>query len=548
VTAARGTGEPHYVTAAALRERVDSLRAVPGGSVRGVVLDARDPLFAFYAARDFSPAWTRPSAINDLLETLAHADAEGLTPDDYLAGVLSALVPRPVRDVPPAVDVEILLTESLLRYATHRRFGKVDANAMLPDPLVVLPPDPAADGVAWLERALAAPSLAAFLSEDLRDPPWTERLKQALSTYRALLRAGGWPAIGPGPTLQVGDRGPRVLALRRRLAATGDLGSTPPATDAGLFDVELERALQHAQSRHGLTADGRAGRRTIGVLDVPVGARIGELRLAIERTRWIRSGLPNEFIIVNIPAFRAVLARDGQFIWESRVIVGQPRRPTPVLRAEVRSAIINPNWTVPPTIVREDVLPQLKRDVGYLDRENLKVVAADGSIVDPRSVDWSRYTRGIPYNLVQDPGPHNVLGRIKFVFPNTHTVYMHDTPAKNLFERPERAFSSGCIRVEEAPGLAGLLLANEFPDAAALDLAIASRKSRVYTADRPTPVLLVYWTAAVDPDTTLHFYRDIYALDGEALAALDSPIGVFRPRSAQRGVRRASAIHADAGP
>jgi murein L,D-transpeptidase YcbB/YkuD len=518
------------IDAGILQNRLDSLSASRGGSVAGIALDPRDPLFDFYRARAFRPAWTEAARFQDLLGAIGHAQDEGLNPEDYLAATLARL--RDAHGV--SVDLEILASESLLRYASDRRFGKVDANALLHEPLVALPVDGNADAIRWLTRASEAPSLADFLAGELRDAPWTERLKIALARYRAIGAAGGWRSIDRGPTLQQGDTGPRVRALRERLASTGDLPGAPPGADPEFFDGGLQNALRSAQARHGIEADGRAGLRTIEALNVSVFSRIGELRVAVERARWIGTALPARAVIVNIPAYRASLIAGEVTAWESRAIVGQPRRPTPELRAEIRSVVINPDWTVPPTIVREDVLPQLKRDISYLARENLRVVGPAREVVDPAAIDWSRFSRGIPYALVQEPGPRNALGRLKFVFPNPHSVYMHDTPAKLLFDKTERAFSSGCIRVEDPLGLARILLGDSGWDGPALEGAIAARRTRTINIGQPIPILLVYWTTVADPDSILHFYRDVYSINPRILAALDAPPAPFVTRSAAR--------------
>jgi L,D-transpeptidase YcbB len=201
---------------------------------------------------------------------------------------------------------------------------------------------------------------------------------------------------------------------------------------------------------------------------------------------------------------------------------------------------INPTWTVPPTILREDILPKLKRDPGYLDRENISVIDGAGRVVDPRSVNWSAYGRSVPYTLRQEPGPDNSLGRIKLMFPNPHSVYLHDTPAKGLFDKPERSFSSGCIRVQDPLALAELVLADPRWDRPALEAAIATNKTQRVTLRTPVPVMLVYLTAIADPAGTVRFFRDIYERDPALLAALDGPVRLDIPGLAAAKVGPAS--------
>ena len=190
---------------------------------------------------------------------------------------------------------------------------------------------------------------------------------------------------------------------------------------------------------------------------------------------------------------------------------------------------LNPTWTVPPTILRQDILPKVKQDPGYLRRERISVIDRGGRIVDPYSVNWSAYSRGVPYTLRQEPGPENSLGRIKLLFPNEHAVYLHDTPTRGLFEKSERTFSSGCIRIESPLELAALLLEGQpGGDRAALDAALATGETRTLVLARKVPVLIAYWTAWVDANGVLQTRRDVYARDPAVLHALDAPFAFRR--------------------
>ncbi|HXZ86170.1 MAG TPA: L,D-transpeptidase family protein, partial [Myxococcota bacterium] len=222
---------------------------------------------------------------------------------------------------------------------------------------------------------------------------------------------------------------------------------------------------------------------------------------------------------------------DDRVRWSARAQVGKPYRATPIFRAEMSYLVLNPTWTVPSGIFAKDVLPQQKRDPGTLARKGLEVVDAQGHVVPTGSIDWSTVTpRNFRYMLRQPAGPTNALGRVKFMFPNTHSVYLHDTPSKDLFERHHRAFSSGCIRIENPLELAGLLLEGQAGwDRVALDAAVATGKTRTVTLKKRVPVLLLYWTAWVDRGGALQLRRDLYGRDAKVAAGLDRPFRV-RPR------------------
>jgi murein L,D-transpeptidase YcbB/YkuD len=278
------------------------------------------------------------------------------------------------------------------------------------------------------------------------------------------------------------------------------------------------RKFQH---RHGLNDDGVVGRATLAEMNVPVETRIEQLRINLERARWVTHGLPDTFVAVNVAGARVYFLRAGQVVFESRAIVGKSYTRTPVFSAPMRYIDLNPTWTVPPGIVGE-VLARVKKEPGYLAKEGMWVLHG-GRPVDPTAIDFSSYSaRTFPYVFRQAPGPANPLGHIKFVFPNEHNVYLHDTPSRSLFEREERLFSHGCIRVENPLRLAELVLDDPVLwSRASIEAAISTGETRTIRLERPLPVLILYWTASTDLDGELHFYRDVYKRDAELLAALN---------------------------
>jgi murein L,D-transpeptidase YcbB/YkuD len=261
-------------------------------------------------------------------------------------------------------------------------------------------------------------------------------------------------------------------------------------------------------------------------LNVPVEGRVDQLRVNLERLRWVARDEEPRFVAVNIAGFTVYYVENERVEWSARAVVGRTYRQTPVFRAPMTYLVLNPDWTVPPTILRKDTLPALRQDPNYLAENHMDVVDAMGRPIDASSIDWTRYPgERFPHYLRQRPGPWNALGRIKFIFPNDHFVFLHDTPTKALFERSERTFSSGCIRVERPFELAEILLRDQPPwTADELRRQVETGATKTVSLRRPVPVLVLYLTAiAADDQEAFRFHRDIYGRDAAVLAALDAP-------------------------
>jgi murein L,D-transpeptidase YcbB/YkuD len=288
-----------------------------------------------------------------------------------------------------------------------------------------------------------------------------------------------------------------------------------------VFDAKLEAAVRSFQHRHGLNEDGVVGSGTLAELNVPVGARIDQVRINLERARWITPGLPDTVVVVNIAGAKVYLLQGGSVVLERRVVVGTRYTRTPIFRARMTHVELSPTWTVPPSIV-DEVLPLAARDPEYMAKQGMRLVDSKGDTIPSQGIDYARFKPSdFPWTFRQDPGPLNPLGGIKFVFPNAHNVYLHDTPSRQLFDRQERLFSHGCIRVQDPLALAELLLADPVVwGRAQLEAAIAEGKTQVVRLPRPVDVVIQYWTASVDELGVLHFYRDVYGRDAALLDAL----------------------------
>jgi len=276
------------------------------------------------------------------------------------------------------------------------------------------------------------------------------------------------------------------------------------------------------QKRHHLGVDGVVGPATLAAMNVTAEERVDQIRVNLERMRWVYDELPDNMLLVDIAGQEVQLRHGEKVVWASRVIVGRQERPTPVFRDQVEYLELNPRWTVPPTILKKDILPAMRKDPGYLKQKGLQVVTRDGEPVSPGSVDWSTPASKFPYMIRQPPGDKNALGQIKFMFPNRFSVYLHDTPNRNLFQKPRRLFSSGCVRVERPWELAELVLndpARWNQDTFAQ--IVAAKKTRWVHLAKPLPVILAYWTAEAGANGEVMFREDVYERDAAVLSALD---------------------------
>jgi len=474
-----------------------------------------------YAGAGYAPIWTNPTSVSELAAAIDQAWREGMKPEDYHQRQVEGVRDGTLTLDPPARD--LLLTDSLLRITYHYALGKLEPTEFIAT-WNIDHPLPAVDPVEWLGRVAAQGGIGAGLETLKPSGPTYRNLVEALDRYRALAGSGGWPAVETGPTLRPGERDPRVVQLRERLRAEGDLAASAPAAP-DVFDEELAQAVKRFQRRHRLDADGAVGKQSLAALNVTAQQRVDQIRVNLERARVLHD-IPPTAVVVDIAGFEVSLFRGGHRLLRSRAQVGRPYRSTPVFRDEIRYIEFNPTWTVPPTILKNDVLPGIKRDPAYLSRRNMQVLTRDGALVNPNSVNWQDYPRrGFPYLIRQQPGPDNALGRMKIMFPNEHMVYLHDTPNRDLFNRSERTFSSGCIRVEKIGELVELLLDDpQRWGADAINGIVESRQTRRISLVTPVPIYLVYWTVQVEDDGAVHFKRDPYNQDPALLKALERPL------------------------
>lgn len=472
----------------------------------------RQKLREFYAPRDYVPVWVDgfgPRSNAEVLrQVLEAADNEGLDRDRYWTTLIA--LRWEAKTSTALARLELLLTDALMHYGLHQRAGRLTPAEV--DPLWQIA-TPQVDAVELFETVLSADDLNTALLALPPPHPGYKRLRAALSRYRQLANDGGWPEIPPGANLRFGITDRRVETLRQRLMAEGDL-VLGPVENVRFFDQAVKHAVERFQVRHGLKMDGVVGRGTRATMNVPVTDRIEQIRLNMERWRWLPRHLGRRYVMVNTAGFDLTAVEDGQTRFTMWVIIGKRDRPTPTLTGKMHTVAFNPYWTVPVNLAFKDVIPKQKRNPNFMKSRNIRVYAKDGER-NPRDVEWARLDpEHFPYVLRQDPGPQNPLGRVKFLFSNNFEIYLHDTPKRRLFDREERTFSSGCIRVENPVQLAAFLLdAENGWSATEIRQTMAAGKPRETRVSETTRVYLVYWTAWVGVDSAVFFRPDVYQRD-----------------------------------
>jgi murein L,D-transpeptidase YcbB/YkuD len=360
--------------------------------------------------------------------------------------------------------------------------------------------------------------------------PFYPQLREALDKYQVIQQTSGRPSIAPGPNLQTGDVGSRVTELRRRLSASGDLPGTGVPGAGDRFDVALQRALRDFQSRHGLTEDGIVGPATLAALNTTLANRIAQMRVNLRRMKELALAPNGTTILINVPAYELLWIVDQNVTWRTRVQVGNRETPTPLFNSELTQIVVNPSWVVPRSIAVGEILPRIQDDPGYLTAQNMEVRDSDGLVVPENSIEWALLgPQQFPFQLVQKPCAINSLGRIKFIFPNDHSVYLHDTPQRALFERTHRALSHGCIRAQNPLDLARRLLQINDWDATDAESILISGQSHTINLTIKPFVAIVYWTAFVDSEGVVQFRDDIYGRDVRDLTSGPASTGTALP-------------------
>ena len=532
-------------------------RLMVGGDVivADAVLHGRDLRIA-YGERRFSPFWVGIDGSLDrayaVKQALYRSFDEGLNPDDYFLATIAALIDQAhgnpgdgggqdmATETLAALDVT--LTAAVMRFGADlqgARLAPRDIDRELFDY-----DRPSVDRPLIAQEASAADSIDTYLMDLVPADRRYGDLRRALAAHRDLALAGGWPSVPEGPTLRPGDVDARVPALRVRLTASGDYDAAAgnvaadeaaeeiADADAGdrtgpddtVFDDELVAAVERFQARHGLLVDGVVGPATRGALNVTVEDRIGQIIASLERRRWLDRDLGDTYLMVNIPAYRLTIVDGGAVLREMDVVVGRADRPTPLFSSALTWMEFNPTWTVPITIAQNDMLPRLIEDPAYLAEQGIRLYSdwgRDRVEMFAEDIEWTEVGRGIRrFMLRQEPGPANALGRVKFMMANSFSVYLHDTPTRNLFYRDRRAYSSGCVRVSDPMWLADHLMAEATNWPTRRDRLLSDWQTTRINLPQGVPTHLAYFTAWLDDDGTTHFREDVYGADRLIVEAL----------------------------
>jgi len=522
--------QTHATTPTGQMEKALALRLAKARSsclVGGKKIYAYDPswLKTFYKRRTYHPAWSvdgrlRKEEVHQLAAYLSKTDLDGLDPSDYFACAVESIAgwydqAAPMDDT-AASRVDLLLTDAFLRIASDLSCGRIDPRSVNEE-WNIRPQKIDVAGV--LQRALDSAGIGPSLDRLRPHGREYEYLMKALAFYRSLPDAPDPEKIAGTRRLAKGDSNSRVVTLRKRLA----IWSPGIDVENAVFDQPLAEVLKVFQDDHGIDPDGVAGMETIAALNRTPADDVQQIIVNLERCRWLPPEPEGRHITVNIPSFELRVMEGGLTVKDMRVVVGRSDHRTPLLCNAMTHIVFSPYWNVPPAIAANEIIPQIIKNVSYLKKESIRVFEKDGndlSEVDPEAIDWTAVQdRDLRFRM--DPGARNSLGRIKFMFPNDNNVYLHDTPAKNLFKKNVRPFSHGCVRVEEPVALAAYLLAK---DTAWVKQEIRTASShhgeRAVSLAEPVPVRLQYCTLWVDDTGVLQFRKDLYGWDDQVAKSL----------------------------
>lgn len=476
-------------------------------------------LSELYRGAQYELLWTSYPKLDKLLEQFDHMADDGLDPANYGPQAIR-------RDMQTATD-EALHRECSDLLTSHGYLSALSdlAQGRLPQDRTE-PVWHSADAAA---QQLADAQLLAIASEGLTHLEQAfNKARPSLEQYHNLRKAyarlrnqpqSEWLPVPSGKTLRPGMDDPRVPVLRQRLSTDSYLldATVEPGMAETHYDAALEEALKAFQRRHTLQDDGVVGANTLAELNATPEDRLNQLRVNLERFRWLVRDIEPRSLLVDIAGGRVIYFRDNSPQWEARVQVGRDTRQTPSIKSSVTRITLNPTWTVPPTILREDALPKIRASLDYLAQHNMQVLDYQGQLLDPTMIDWNNPGRVL---LRQASGPGNPLGRVVIRFANPYSIYLHDTPSQGLFARSQRAFSSGCVRVESVMELVNLLLTE--PERERVNQLLEAGQTYEYRPAEPTPVLLAYWTAEADSSGTPRYRTDVYHRDPGLLAALQA--------------------------
>ncbi|MGQ0486199.1 MAG: L,D-transpeptidase family protein [Hyphomicrobiales bacterium] len=487
--------------------------------------EERQAILDHYAATGFRPVWIDGGKLapraEAVLALFAAAGDEGLEPANYqppsMAGFDAASRPIP-GDMPALARLDLGLTAMAVKYARHASGGQFDPRRLSRYHDIT----PETVSATQAVKVLAfSPFPDAYLRDLQPRHPVYAAMKSALSELRRELAGREFVPVPEGKRVKPGKSDARIVALRARLH---DMALLPPEAllDAGseTLDAAVSAALKRFQKQAKIKPTGTLDGATVAALNDHGSDRdLRRLTYNMERMRWLPKNLGSKFVFVNTAAFQVSVMERGSEIWRSKVIVGKPMNQTSAFHDEIETVVFNPSWGVPPSIIANEYLPKLWEDPSYLDREGFRVIDSSGEVIPSSYIDWNAYSGRVPFDIEQPPGDGNALGQLKFLFPNKHNIYMHDTPTKKLFAKDERAYSHGCVRVQNPREYAMVLLGWS---RVKVDQNTDSGVSHTVKLPAKVPVHLTYFTAWPDENGKILYFNDIYGRDQTMEKALSA--------------------------
>jgi murein L,D-transpeptidase YcbB/YkuD len=504
---------------------IDSVQIGKKNSLIGETILAEKALPELYFLNKYELLWTDSIVRSKAILQLIEAWKEGLNPKDYhLESILDINdhLLLDTTDRRSKAIFDILLSDGILAYAENLNQGKLDPESLYPTWNFFSRNLPN-DGISSLLSAIQNDSLELYIERLAPQNSDYKLLKENLIKYTNIAHQGGWDLLPEINTIHAGDNSAFIPLLRDRLK---NEGYNVIMDSSRVYDPLLVDQVKLFQLNSGLKPDGVIGKYTVVALNESVDSKLNKIRVNMERNRWVLENELNEFIVVNIAKYQLYYSDSGEVSYTTKVMVGTDEKQTPVFRDKLEYIVFNPTWTLPTSISSKETLPHLQRDSLYLEKNNMVIINSKGEVQSDSGIVWSEYSEDyFPFILRQEPGPGNALGRVKFLFPNKYAIYLHDTPSRYLFAKEERAFSHGCIRVQNPLDFSEFILAKQDTNWTmdSIMTVIDSAKTVSVRLKKSIPIYLLYLTAGENVNGEIFFVPDIYGRDERILKALGKP-------------------------
>jgi murein L,D-transpeptidase YcbB/YkuD len=470
-------------------------------------------VYLFYKNREYQFAWFNKKGMTVAVPNF-YSQIQNYSSDfdnkTFLNKRLDSLINAVKSDKSPSApenrqeELELLLTTTFFKYS-NKVYGGITKSPYQLDWYI---PRKKKNYQALLDSLVVSNK-----GEILREPvnQYYIKLKEKLVEYREIAKKGGFPTIvNPKKSISITEKDSSLLAVKHYLFLTLDLKENDKST---LFTDPLAKAILNFQNRMGLPENGKLNTQTITEMNKPIDFRIKQIMLNLERLRWIPTEMENKFLLVNIPEYKLHIIEDKKSVWTSNVVVGKDVKQTNIFKGNISKIMLNPYWNIPNSIIRNEIIPNIKKNSNYLAKNNMEILSG-ATLIDPSTINWNKYKGNVPFVIRQKPGEENALGKIKFLFPNNFNIYLHDTPSKGMFSESKRAFSHGCIRVENPMKLLKYFIQNDSSlNPEKLDSIFKTNKEYGITIKPSVPVYIVYFTSWVNENGLLNFRNDIYNLD-----------------------------------